>query len=426
MDWKRLQEKMISWRRDLHKYPETGWMEFRTSSKVADVLSSLGYEVKLGLENLEKNSVMGRDEKRIPEEMERAIFQGADPDLIKKMDGYTGVVGVLDTGIEGPEVALRFDIDAVDVSEAGEDEHRPHLEGFSSQNPGMMHSCGHDGHTAIGLALAELVASCKDSFRGRIIFIFQPAEEGVRGGKAMTDSGLLDNSDFFLSLHLGMGLPSGTLACGISGLLYTKKFDVTYTGEASHAGAAPEQGRNALLAAASATLNLHAIAPHSGGATRINVGVLNAGEGRNVIPPSASMKVETRGENDHVAEYVYQKAERVIRAGADMYDLSCNIEAMGESISAESSRALVEVIYSKASSMRAFCHIKRYQKFGGSDDVAWMMKRVQEHGGESTYIILGSDIAAGHHNRCFDFDEAVMIQGVKLVYNILLDILAIG
>jgi aminobenzoyl-glutamate utilization protein A len=425
MNWQEMQEKMVAIRRDLHAYPESGWMEFRTSSIIASALEALGFDVFLGTEIIEEKSVMGRDDAQVPAEIERALSQGADREIIEKMEDYTGVVGYLDTGREGPEVSLRFDIDAVDVSEAEDEHHRPFREGFSSRNPGVMHSCGHDGHTAIGLVLAEIVASSVQSLKGRIKFIFQPAEEGVRGGKAMTDAGLLDNSDFFLSLHLGMGLPSGSLACGISGLLYTKKFDVRYTGKASHAGAAPQNGRNALLAAASTILNLHAISPHSGGATRINVGLLKAGEGRNVIPPAALMKIETRGENDIVASYIYKRAEQIIKAGAEMYEVDHTLEAMGESVSAESSRDLVEVIYSKACSMGNFSHVERFSRFGGSDDVAWMMKKVQEKGGESTYIILGSDIAEGHHNRYFDFDESVMVHGLKLLYSVLKDILAI-
>jgi len=408
-------EELIKLRRDFHKYAEAGWCEFRTTSVIAEFLSNLGYDVKVGREILDESSVMGRDESVIPKEIERATKQGADPKWIERMAGYTGALAVLNTGKKGPTVALRFDIDAVEVNEAKDDKHRPYREGFSSVNPGAMHACGHDGHAAIGLGVARLLAEKKDSLHGKIKLIFQPAEEGVRGGKAIAEKGILDDCDFLVALHLGLGLSTGNMAGGVAGLLCTTKFDVFYKGKASHAGAAPNEGRNALLGAANAAINLHGIAPHRNGTSRVNVGVLHAGEGRNVVPPHAMFKVETRGETEEIASYMYQRAMKIVESCALMYELEWTVKQMGESITAKSDEDLVGLICKVAKETGEFDSIESFYNMGGSDDFSWMMKRVQEKGGKASYMVLGSDIEAGHHNEYFDFDERSLLKGVVLM-----------
>src|SRR5699024_10477015 len=143
---------------------------------------------------------------------------------------------------------------------------------------------GHDGHVAVGLCLAELLMDIKKHLKGTIKLIFQPAEEGVRGARAMVEAGVVDDVDYFFGFHLGFGSDEISLVAKTVGLLATSKLDITYTGRSSHAGATPEEGKNALLGAATAVLNLHAISPHSKGVTRINVGVLEAGSGANIVP----------------------------------------------------------------------------------------------------------------------------------------------
>ena len=118
-----------------------------------------------------------------------------------------------------------------------------------------MHACGHDGHTAIGLGVATVLAEMKDQLRGTIKLFFQPAEEGVRGARAMVEAGVCDDVDFLLGAHLGFQAREvGTIITGGAGFLATSKMDAIFTGVPSHAGAAPEAGRNALLASATAAL----------------------------------------------------------------------------------------------------------------------------------------------------------------------------
>lgn len=279
---------LVAVRRDLHKYPESAWTEFRTASMCIKKMQELGYAITMGEDAVKRDAMMGVPAADVLKgHMERAVAQGADAELVAKMEGgLTGFWADMDFGGEGPFLAVRFDMDCNDVSECDAADHRPNMEGYASVNKGAMHACGHDAHVAIALALAELVASMRDQFTGKIRFIFQPAEEGVRGAMPMEKAGAVEGVDQIFGMHIGFQANKlGKVICGTKNFLATTKADITFTGVPAHAGNAPEEGKNALLAAATALLNMHAI-PRSGkGDTRITVGKLIGGEGRNVIPP---------------------------------------------------------------------------------------------------------------------------------------------
>jgi aminobenzoyl-glutamate utilization protein A len=416
------QKWLVGLRRDFHKYAEPGWFEFRTASLVAKNLSEMGYKVMTGPDVVETASIMGRREEAISKQIERALSQGADREWTETLRGFPAVVGILETERPGPTISLRFDMDAVEVTECRDEKHRPYREGFSSVNDGAMHACGHDGHTAMGLGLAKLLMERKDSVKGTIKLIFQPAEEGVRGAKAIVEKGILDDSDYFLAMHLGMGIPSGKVIGGASGFLCTTKFDVEFTGRSAHAGAAPNEGHNALLAASNAALNIHAIAPHKDGVSRVNVGVLRAGEGRNVVPSKAFMAVETRGETETIAAYMFDRASSIVESCASMYETKSSITKTGEAITTDSDDCLSGLVQSVVSRMEEFDESQEHSGLGGSDDATWMMKRVQNRGGKATYIMLGADIAAGHHNERFDFDESTLKKGAMLLDQVIKEI----
>ena len=331
------------------------------------------------------------------------------------MRRYPGVVAVLETGRPGPVVSLRFDIDCVDVDEDKSSHHRPSREGFASVNPNLMHACGHDAHTAIGLGVAEVLMARQGLLSGTVRLIFQPGEEGCRGAYAMTQKGVVDGSDYFLAMHIGGGVPSGTFGLNSLGYLSTTKFDAHFTGRPAHAAGAPHEGRNALLAAAAAALGLHAIAPHRDGAMRVNVGVLNAGTGRNVIAGSAVMKVETRGESQEIADYVYARAVEVLNGAAAMYGATVELVKTGAGTTASGDADLVSRAGQAVRALNCFEEVVETVRGGGSEDATWMMRRVQEQGGQAAYMALGSDIAAPHHNGRFDLDERSMLPGVRAV-----------
>ncbi|MDP3059129.1 MAG: amidohydrolase, partial [bacterium] len=341
---------------------------------------------------------------------------GADLSIIEKMrGGFTGVVAEIDSLRPGPTIALRFDIDANDLNEAQSDEHRPKALGFSSVNEGACHACGHDGHAAIGLGVATLLMEKKAEWKGKVRLIFQPAEEGTRGAKSMVGAGMMNAVDIFLSGHIGFGInDKNMVACGTTGFLATNKTDVNFTGYSTHAGGNPELGKNALLAAANSALALHAISRHSKGASRINVGILRAGEGRNVIPPNAYLAFETRGATSEINEFMMSQARRVIEGAAYMYGVNAEMVPMGEAKGADSDPGLVKELVNIVSAMPEAITVKESVYLGGSEDVSYMMNAVTKQGGKSSYLIFGTEISAPHHNMHFDFDEKVLLLAVKV------------
>ena len=411
-------EQLFNCRRDLHKHAEAAWTEFRTAAIVAETLTRLGYQVSVGEEGIAAEVMMGVPSgPELVSHQERAIAQGADPNWVGRMQGgKTGVMGVMHFAQPGPVVAFRFDMDANDVTEATLAEHRPWREGFASVNPGVMHACGHDGHTSIGLTLAEVLTEVKNELAGTVKLIFQPAEEGVRGAKAMVSRGIVDDVDFFVGLHVGIGLKQmGTMTCNTIGFLATTKLDAVYTGVPAHAGAAPETGQNALLAAATAALNLHAISRHSQGASRINVGVLQAGSGRNVIPDKAVLKLETRGTTSEINDYMYQRALTILEAAAAMHDVTLVLSPMGGAANCTNTPELVGRLQQVAAQSNLFESILPEGNIGGSEDCTYFMERVQQKGGQAAYLMVGTELAAGHHDSRFDFDEVSLVSATALL-----------
>lgn len=410
-----LYPSMQEWRRDFHKYAESGWVEFRTASIVASKLASWGFEVKAGREVVAEEARMGVPPKKfLREQEERALGQGAAAEWMEHLSGgFTGVVGILDSGKPGPTIAFRVDMDALDLQESAEPDHVPVSGNFASVNTNMMHACGHDAHTSIGLGLAAVLSQHKDQLQGRVKLIFQPAEEGVRGAKAMVEAGVVDDVDYLFACHVGAGIPLGEVVCGTFGYLATTKIDVTYTGVAAHAGGQPEEGKNALLAACSAVMNLHAISRHSSGNSRINVGALQAGSGRNIIPHHASFKLETRGETSEVNEYILSRAMDIIQGSAAMYDVTSCIDIVGKASSSDPSTELLPFIRAQASKVDEVHSILDANQASGSEDATYFLERVKQRGGLATYMLFGTTLAAGHHNEKFDIAEEVMKIAVK-------------
>jgi len=424
-----LKEKTIVRRRDFHKHAEAAWTEFRTASLVAKTLQGLGFRVLVGEEVVDGSAMMGVPAPaELERQVERALAQGGDKGWVEKMrGGKTGVVGVMKFAKPGPTVALRVDMDANDLVESDDPKHRPVREGFASVNKGAMHACGHDGHTAMGLGAAEVLAGLKDQLAGTIKLIFQPAEEGVRGAKAMMARGVVDDVKYIVGAHLGVNLKkTGQVACRTEGFLATTKFDAVFTGVPAHAGGAPETGRNALLAAATATLSLHAISRHSQGVSRVNVGVIQGGTGRNVIPATAIIKVETRGATTAINEYVYAEAVRIVEAAAAMQGVKVVLQLMGGAAGCDNDPALVERIRQVAERQRLFTEILPAGNIGGSEDCTYFMERVQKNGGQAAFVMVGTELAAGHHDCFFDFNENALVPGIALLAGVAADLLTKG
>ena len=421
-----LQEKMVACRRDFHKHAETGWLEMRTSSIIARKLTEMGYEVLVGEQVCKKEARMGvPDEETLEMAYNRAVEQGADPEFVKAAKGgMTGVIGILRCG-EGPTVAMRFDIDALGVFECDEERHLPAREGFASMNYGSMHACGHDGHATIGLGVAEVLMAIKDQLHGTIKLIFQPAEEGVRGAKSIVENGHLDGVDYFIGSH-NATVKAGSDANMYGGSLHslaTCKYDVVFHGKAAHAGANMENGANAIIAASTAVLNLYAISRHSGGATRINVGTFHGGSGRNVVADEAKLEIELRGDTTQINDYMCERAMQILKGAAAMQGCTCDITLMGAAPSLHSDEDFAHYINDVCRDKMGMIPHRELQSGGGSEDVSYMMNRVQEQGGKASFMRNCIPFAAPGHRRDYDFDEKALAQGVKMFTGVVYDLL---
>lgn len=399
-------DQLINIRRQLHQNPEEGWSEFTTTAFLVTTLRGYGYDVLTGRKVVAPEACLGREESVVKAGLERARRNGVSEELLSEMEELTGCVAVLDTGRPGPTLAIRFDIDCVPVTECTDDTHVPAKEGFISKNPGFMHACGHDAHMSMGLAVAHWVMDNKDKLSGKIKILFQPAEEGVRGAAGMAASGILDDCDYFLGSHVAMSAKSGEIATNLYGYLCTTKLDVTFHGKPAHAGACPQEGRNALTAAANATVQMMGISRHSGGMTRINVGQLIAGEGRNVIPSKAVMKLEVRGETGEINQYMVDQVTNICKGIAMSFGVTYEMRKMGEAVDLTADQELVDILNAAGRATPSITVVDKALNFGGSEDATILARRVQAHGGKAAFFLWGSDRPSGHHTSTFDIKES--------------------
>lgn len=407
-----IEEDLVRLRRHFHKYAEPAWMEFLTTAKIIEELKPYDLKLFYGKE-IYFNKRMGLPEKEKIDSYRNSIEIS---DIEKKdeiLDSYTGLIAVLDTKKPGPNIGFRFDIDANELEETDSKGHLPNILNFSSKNSFAMHACGHDAHMSIGIELAKILSSMKEKLRGKIIFIFQPAEEGVRGAYSLMNNPIIDNFDYMAGLHIGMDVKSGEIGVGSQGFLATKKIDIIFKGKASHAGASPEKGHNALLAASSAVLNFNSLAQHSMGEARINVGKLNAGSGRNIVANKAKIEMEIRGENDQIISYLYNGVNRIIKGSAISYDCSYEIEIKGQAPS------LMPYDENFIKKLREYYKEKSYKlvdaQLKGSEDIAYLLNEVRKAGGKTVHFILGSNLKDSHHSENFDINEKDMLRGVNLL-----------
>ncbi|HKP76769.1 MAG TPA: amidohydrolase, partial [Longimicrobiaceae bacterium] len=264
-------ELLIRTRRDLHRHPELAFQEHRTAGIVADRLRAAGYEVRTGI-------------------------------------AETGVVGTLRGGAgSGPTLLLRADMDALPVQED-----TPH--DFASTVDGRMHACGHDAHTAIGLAVAERLAAGRERWGGTVKYVFQPGEETGQGALRMIQQGVLEGVDRALGLHVWMGLPSGVVGVTPGPFMASAgEFDLTIHGKGGH-GAMPEQTVDAVLVASQVVVALQSIVSRGVSpldSAVVSVGSFHAGTTHNVIAGSARLTGTVRSFTVEGCEELPRRIERV-------------------------------------------------------------------------------------------------------------------
>ncbi|MDO4490144.1 MAG: amidohydrolase [Lachnospiraceae bacterium] len=389
-----LSQWTVEHRRNLHQIPETAWKESNTTAYLIREMQQLGYRIISG---------------------ERATGN---------ISGLVAEIG----NEPHPLVCIRFDIDGLAVSEEQAPSHLPSREGFASTCQGNMHACGHDGHMAIGLTTARILAQKKDQLKGTIRFLFQPAEEGCMGAREMVTRGWLEKVDYFLAGHIvgreyGQTIPSPVdCITGVNGSLATSKINVIFHGRSCH-GACPENGNSAITALCTAVLALNAIPRNSAGATRINIGRINGGEGRNIVAAQASMEMEVRGETTELNQYMEDQAMHVIQSAAAMYGCTATIQIQGKApslVTSEDFHQKINTLLNKLSSLRIATEGERFR---ASEDAALMMEEVKRQGGNAAFLLFPSDTTAPLHSRNYDFDETILSKAATVFSAVVLDLL---
>jgi aminobenzoyl-glutamate utilization protein A len=403
---------MTADRRDLHRHAEPGWCEVRTASLIARRLTDLGFSVRLGQEVLAEARPGLPPQEELDAAYRRALEQGADRRFAEQLrDGYTGVVASLVGDRPGPTVALRFDIDANYGHESTDPSHTAQARRYRSVNEGVHHSCGHDAHTAIGLAVAhDLVAA--GSHAGEVRLVFQPAEEGLRGGPAMVAAGVVDDVDVLLGCHIGVQARStGEVVAGYRRILASHKFDVHFRGRNAHAGISPHEGRNAIQAAAIAVGNLLAISRHGDGETRVNVGTIEGGETRNSVPAHAVIRGEVRADDNEILDYLLARVDDVVRGAATSTGVEAETRVAGGADGADSTEELAALVGRVAAGVDGVTSVRPAADFKGSDDMSSFMNAVQRSNGQAVYFGLGSRLGDVHHAPGFDIDDDALVIG---------------
>lgn len=286
-----LAAKVIEWRRDIHQHPELGNQETRTAGLVADHLKSLGLEVRTGI-------------------------------------AVTGVVGFLEGGKPGPTIALRADMDALPVTEQVDlpfkSEATAMLDG---KEVGVMHACGHDGHVAMLMGAAEQLAAMRDELHGNILFIFQPAEEGMSkidswGAKQMLEEGIFDDyaPEAIFGIHLGTNLHTGTVAYRSGPILASSdSFEIRVKGQQTHGGL-PWNGIDPIVTASQIVTNSQSIVSRQVDLTSapavISYGIIDGGLRQNIIPDEVRMEGTIRNFDMDIRSQVLESLTRVAESTA--------------------------------------------------------------------------------------------------------------
>jgi amidohydrolase len=364
-------------RRDLHMHPELGFQEVRTSGIIAKELRELGLETTTGI-------------------------------------AKTGVVALLEGAKPGPVLLLRFDIDALPITEETDAE-------YASKNPGVMHACGHDGHVAIGLTVACLLNQHRDEINGTIKLVFQPAEEGRGGAEAVIQAGVMQNPSPLrsLGLHIWNGSPIGWLGIAAGPVMAgAATLKVVVTGKGGHA-AFPHLTIDPVLAAAhivSAAQSIVArnVDPQQAGV--LSITTIHGGEAFNVIPQQVEMTGTLRYFEQPVRELLFRRFEQVARNVAEGLGCQAAVEIRDLTPVVDNDPGVTKSVKRAAETAFPGHTIDERGYFTmGADDFAFFQQKAP-----GTYFFVGSNNAAkgldyGHHHPKFDFDEGVLPRAAALM-----------
>lgn len=363
-------EEMVTLRQNLHQHPEMAFKEFATAEKVATLLESYGLEVTRGI-------------------------------------AVTGVVGVLDNG-EGPCLGLRADMDALPIHENSQ-------LGYNSCHSGVMHACGHDGHTAMLLGAAKILSKMK-GLRGKIIFIFQPAEENEGGAKAMLEAGMFNqfDVDVIYGLHNIPSIPTGTILAQPGPMTAAfDTFDIDIKGKGGH-GAIPDLTCDPVVAASALVQALNTIVSRKVSPLEsavISVGKVSAGDTYNVIPDSAQIMGSCRSFNINTQEILEQHIHNMCKGIALAYNtsISCHYEKKYPAV-VNDQKATENFVQAIKTQLPQTELIENFTPFMGSEDFAYFLQAKP-----GCYFGIGNGLdSAPLHTAQYNFNDNLMQTGISV------------
>ena len=413
-----MKEDLVRLRREIHRHAELPFLEIATAALILRELDGLPVRIRTGSDAMRRDQVVDYPSaEKVMEAADAARTAGADEQTVASLaqDG-TAVIVDLPGNRPGPTWALRFDIDGLPIIESDVEEHAPAREGFASRTEAM-HACGHDGHTAIGLVLIRRLID--GDFPGHVRVLFQPAEEGCRGAAAMIPAGAVDGVDRFLALHLGHALPTG-LAVGTGvDVQATVKYRVRFTGVEAHAAGSPQEGRNAIAAAATSILHILAL-PRSGRATtNANVGVIEGGTASNIVPSSCQFIGEVRSDDGATCADLIERVRGIVDGAARIWDVQARLEVIAESTTLESDDELIDEVVAAGRRLFGDGGVQRTAPMNASDDATIFAREVQRRGGLATYVMVGGANQYPHHHPRFDIDEECLVPAVRWLEEII-------
>ena len=366
-------DEMIEWRHDIHSNPELAYQEKRTAKKVASLLKDFGVD---------------------------KVVEGI---------GGTGVVGIINNG-EGKKVALRADMDALPIREANQCDH-------TSNNDGVMHACGHDGHTTMLLGAARYLAETR-KFKGQVILVFQPAEEGFAGAKAMIDDGLFEKfpASSIYGMHNMPGLEAGHLRVAPGPMMAAAdNFDIKISGKGAH-GAMPEDSIDPIVCGSALVQTIQSLVSRNSDPKKtlvVSVTKFNSGHAYNVIPDYAELSGTIRYFDQETGKFIRKKFPKIVEDLCATYGAKAEVDykegyppTINENASSEFAlKVAKEVAGANASDQQ--------MPVMGSEDFSYFL---QEKPG--AYAFIGNGNSASLHNPSYDFNDDNLPIGASFLARI--------
>jgi hippurate hydrolase len=367
---RRQADEFIAIRRDIHRHPEMGFQEHRTAALVADRLEAWGYAVERGL-------------------------------------GGTGLVGRLVRGDGARRLGLRADMDALPIDEATG-------LGHASRRPGVMHACGHDGHTAMLLAAAHHLAT-RARFSGTLNLIFQPAEEGGGGALRMMEDGLFEKypCDAVFAMHNMPGVPQGRLVLREGPAMASSDYaTVVVDGTGGH-GAMPHRAADPLVAAAAIVMALQTVVSRNIDPLQmavVTVGAFHAGQANNVIPQTATLELSVRALDRGVRQRLEERIKALVAAQAESFGVAARIDWQPGYAVLVNAREETAFAREVATELLGPGRVTlQGPAVPGSEDFAFMLERVP-----GSYLFIGNGDGPGArmvHHPGYDFDDGNVAVG---------------